>query len=170
MSHDLTPAEPASDDPFAFRVSVPVRFRDIDVGGHVHHSHVLAYMEEARLAYWTRVAGGRVAAGEVDHILAEVRVRYRARILYPETLSVGVRTDRIGRSSVELVHEVRTSAGQVAAEGTAILVLYDYDRGAPVAVPESLRARLEGHGGRGEEAGSGRWGGPGWILLPRFRY
>lgn len=118
----------------------------------MHHSHVLAYMEEARLAYWTQVAGGRVGTGEVDHILAEVRVRYRARILYPDTLSVGVRVARVGRSSVELAHEVRTSAGRVAAEGTAILVLYDYERGTPVAVPKSLRARLEGSG---EEAQDG---------------
>ena len=37
-----------SDDrqPYRFQHPVDVRFKDIDVGGHAHHSHTLVYFEE----------------------------------------------------------------------------------------------------------------------------
>ena len=59
---------------FKYWHPVDVRFKDIDVGGHVHHSIALVFFEEARAAYWASVVG-RVGLEEVDFILAEARVR-----------------------------------------------------------------------------------------------
>jgi acyl-CoA thioester hydrolase len=132
---------------FRFHRAVPLRFRDIDVGGHAHHSHALAYFEEARWGYWTEVAGRPAAADEVDYILAEARVRYHARVLYPDTLSVGVRAAAVGRKRVELDYEARSGRGEVVLTGSTVLVLYDYATGRSVAVPEALRRRLEDHEG-----------------------
>jgi acyl-CoA thioester hydrolase len=140
--------EPSSAPSFRFRRTVPVRFRDIDVGGHAHHSHALAYFEEARWAFWIEVAGRPAEADAVDYILAEARVRYHARILYPDTLSVGVQAVAVGRKRVELAYEARSGEGDVVLTGSTVLVLYDYAAGKSVAVPESLRRRLEEHEGR----------------------
>lgn len=134
--------------PFRFQVPVPVRFQDIDVGAHAHHSHALAYFEEARWRYWTEVAGRDARAEAVDYILAEARLRYRARILHPDTLSVGVRAESVGRKHVELAYEVRTGGGEVAVTGSTILVMYDYAAGRSKPVPDDLRSRLERHEGR----------------------
>lgn len=138
-----TTADAREPSPFRFRLAVPVRFRDIDVGAHAHHSHALAYFEEARWGYWTRVAGRDSRAEAVDYILAEARLRYRARILYPDTLSVGVRALSIGRTHVELAYEVRTGDGKVAVTGSTVLLMYDYTASRTTAVPAPLRARLE---------------------------
>ena len=43
--------------PYRFRHPVEVRFKDIDIGGHAHHSHALVYFEEARSAYWREGVG-----------------------------------------------------------------------------------------------------------------
>jgi len=137
-------ADAGGPSPFRFRVPVPVRFRDIDVGAHAHHSHALAYFEEARWAYWTEVAGRESRAEAVDYILAEARLRYRARILYPDTLSVGVRTVSVGRTHVELDYEIRKGGGEVAVTGSTVLVMYDYAAGGTAPVSASLRERLEG--------------------------
>jgi acyl-CoA thioester hydrolase len=132
---------------YRFFASVPVRFADIDVGGHAHHAKVLSYLEEARWAYWTQVGGRPASAEGVDYILADASVRYRARILYPDTLNVGVRAQAIGRKHVTLGYEVRGGDGTLRAEATTVLVLYDYKAGQSVSVPEALRARLEAHEG-----------------------
>ncbi|TVP47340.1 MAG: acyl-CoA thioesterase [Gemmatimonadales bacterium] len=136
-------ADARGPSPFRFRVPVPVRFRDIDVGAHAHHSHALAYFEEARWEYWTRVAKREARADAVDYILAEARLRYRARILYPDTLSVGVRTVSVGRTHVELEYEVRKGGGEIAVTGSTVLVMFDYAAGRPAAVSGALRERLE---------------------------
>ena len=36
---------------FQFKHTSPVRFQDLDAGGHVHHSVALCFFEEAREAY-----------------------------------------------------------------------------------------------------------------------
>lgn len=100
------------------------------------------YIEEARWDYWDQVAG-RKGVEAVDYIMAEVRVRYHERILYPDTLSVGVRTASIGRKHFEMAYEVRSGAGTLLASAWSTQVMYDYAAGASVAVPDALRARLE---------------------------
>lgn len=145
---EATMAMGETPSPFRFRAEVPVRFRDIDVGGHAHHSHALAYFEEARWRYWTDVAGREARAEAVDYILAEARLRYRARILHPDILSVGVRAESVGRTHVELAYEVRTGRDEVAVTGSTILVMYDYAAGRSKPVPDDLRVRLERHEGR----------------------
>lgn len=133
---------------------MPVRFKDIDVGGHAHHSHALVYFEEARAAWWARVSG-REGLDGVDYILAEAELRYRDRVLWPQTLSVGVRTSVLGKRHFELEYEVRHgSTGAVLISGRTVQVMFDYEAGRSTRIPVSLRAAIEeldgpfGPGGR----------------------
>lgn len=131
------------DPGFRFVHPVPVRFRDIDVGGHAHHSQALIYLEEARWAFWEEVAGRSGTPADVDYILAEARVRYRDRILYPDTLQVGVRVATLGRKHFEMDYEVRAGDGRELVLATTVQVMFDYEAGASVSVPDDLRGRLE---------------------------
>lgn len=130
---------------------MPVRFKDVDVGGHAHHSHALVYFEEARAAYWSRVTG---AGGleSVDYILAEARVRYHERVLWPQRLEVGVRVSRLGKRHFEMTYEARGSAGQLLLSGATVQVMYDYGNGSTKPIPTAVReaiAELDGPFGPG---------------------
>ncbi len=131
------------DASFHIVVDVPVRFKDIDVGGHAHHSYALVYFEEARAAYWERVSGQRGLDG-VDYILAELSVRYRARVLWPQTLEVGVRVVRLTRKTFEMEYEARAEDGTVALTGRSTQIMFDYASGRTMPVPgDRVRAILE---------------------------
>jgi acyl-CoA thioester hydrolase len=134
---------PASEAPFRFHHAVDVRFKDIDIGGHSHHSHALVYMEEARAAYWRQVVG----LDDIDYILAEARVRYLARILYPQRLTVAVRVSRLGRRRFDMEYEVRGGAGEALVEGTTVQVMYDYAASATKPMPAEVREAIEFHDG-----------------------
>jgi acyl-CoA thioester hydrolase len=131
-----------SEPPIRFRHPVAVRFRDTDIGGHVHHAQALVYMEEARWAYWKEVAG-REGVESVDYIMAEVSLRYHRRVLYPGEVVVGVRTASVGRKHFEMVYEVRDGGGALLVSGRSTQVMYDYGAGASARVPDELRRRLE---------------------------
>lgn len=139
--------------PFRFRHDVEVRFKDIDIGGHAHHSHALVYFEEARAAYWREVVG-RGSLDDVDYILAEAQVRYHARVLWPQRLDVGVRVSRLGKRHFEMEYEVRSAQGERLVSGTTTQVMYDYEAGASAAIPDETRAAIDaldgpfGPGGR----------------------
>lgn len=131
---------------FRFFHPVTVRFRDIDVGGHAHHADALVYFEEARWAYWKEVVG-EAGVEAMDYVLAECRVRWHARVLWPQDVRVGVRVSRVGRKHFEMEYEVRSEAGEKLQSGTTVQVMYDYSRGTPKAMPEGLRATLEAYDG-----------------------
>jgi len=132
---------------FTFWHAVEVRFKDIDVGGHAHHSLALVYFEEARARYWSEVAGRR-RVDEVDFILAEARVRYHARILYPQRLTVGVRVSSMGKKHFVMEYLIRGAGGEDLASGETTMVMFDYASGRTKPMPEEIRAAIEAHGGR----------------------
>ena len=132
---------------FRFVHPVEVRFRDVDVGGHAHHSQALIYMEEARWAYWDQVAG-RKGVDSVDYIMADVSVRFHQRVLYPDTLQVGVRVASVGRKHFELEYEVRSGQGELLQSGASTQVMFDYESGSSIRVPDELRGRLAAFEGR----------------------
>ncbi|MDX1647081.1 MAG: thioesterase family protein [Longimicrobiales bacterium] len=132
--------------PFRFHHRVPVRFRDIDVGGHAHHADALIYFEEARWAYWRKVVGS-TDLDAMDYVLAECRIRWHARVLWPQEVIVGVRVSRLGRKHFEMEYEVRSKDGEKLQSGTTVQVMYDYDRGASKRMPDDLRTTLEAFDG-----------------------
>ena len=131
---------------FRFQHPVQVRFQDIDVGGHAHHSRALSYFEEARAAYWREVAGRRTPE-DVDYILAEARIRYHARVLYPDRLTVGARVSVLGKKHFVMEYEVRSSGGQLLVSGSTVQVMYDYGAGASQRIPAGLAERIRAHEG-----------------------
>lgn len=132
--------------PFDFWHDVDVRFRDVDVGGHAHHSQALIYFEEARAEYWRTVVG-RPHLEEVDYILGEVTVRYHARVLYPARLRVGVRVSRLGKKHFEMEYRVEGEEGGLLVSGSTIGVMFDYAEGATRSIPEPVRERIEARDG-----------------------
>lgn len=131
---------------FRFQYKVPVRFKDVDIGGHAHHSHALVYFEEARAAYWREVAG-RDGLGGVDYILAASTLRWHQRVLWPQELSVGVRVSRLGKRHFEMAYEVRSDEGELLVSGTTTQVMYDYEAGASKPLDPGLRTALDGYDG-----------------------
>jgi acyl-CoA thioester hydrolase len=135
---------------YRFSHPVAVRFKDIDVGGHAHHSHALVYFEEARAAYWRDVAG-RQGVDDVDYILAEAEVRYRRRVLYPDTLQVEVRIVVLGKKHFVMEYQAFSSGGELLLSGRTTQVMYDYAAGASSRIPPDLRHRIESFEGMGDQ-------------------
>jgi acyl-CoA thioester hydrolase len=116
---------------------VDVRFKDIDVGGHAHHSHALVYFEEARWAYWAEVVGGRSLA-DVGYILAEATVRWHQRVFWPLRLDVGVRVARLGKKHFHMSYDVRAPDGEKLISGSSIQVWYDYAGAKAARIPAEV--------------------------------
>ena len=126
----------APTDRFRYRRLVEVRFRDIDEMGHAHHTLPLIYIEEARTSYWREVLG----RPELDFIMGEVGVRFHQRIRHPSTVSVAVRTTRLGGRSFAMEYEIRDAAGELLADGWSESVMYDYAGARSKSIDDDMRA------------------------------
>ncbi|MCA9518299.1 MAG: acyl-CoA thioesterase [Myxococcales bacterium] len=135
---------------FEVVVALPVAWGDMDAFQHVNNTRYFRYMEDARIAYFERTG---IAASEgrptgVGPILASTSCRFKAPIAYPDEVNVGAKVVSVGRTSFKMEFRIVSVAlHEVAAEGQAIVVAYDYDEERKVAIPEAWRnalSRVEG--------------------------
>jgi acyl-CoA thioester hydrolase len=134
---------------FTIVISVPVQWGDQDAFGHVNNTIYLRWFESARIAYFERIGILDLhEAKNVGPILAAISCDYRRSVTYPDTVLVGARVNRIGRSSFGMEHAVASQEkGVIAAEGSSTLVVFDYQKEKPHPIPPALRqaiAALEG--------------------------
>jgi acyl-CoA thioester hydrolase len=125
-----------------FSYRVPVRFHDLDAMGHAHHSLPLIYFEEARAAYWREIVG-RPGVQDIDYVLAEIRVQFKQRVLYPATLTVRTSVTHVGNASFTMNYQLVDEDGAVLATGESVQVMFDYERGRSMRMPEETRLRIE---------------------------
>lgn len=128
---------------FRFSCPIDVRFRDLDPLGHVNNTVVFSYFEIARVNYVIEV--GLVSPGadvrDISFILAHTACDFRQPIFYGQHVEVGARVTEIKRSSIRLLHQVEAD-GEIAAEGPAVLVYYDYAAQQSTPIPTAMRAKI----------------------------
>ncbi len=94
------------------------------------------YLEKIGLKEMYHVQG-------IGPILAAISCNYRRQLNYPDTVDVGAKITRIGRTSMEMVHVLFSHEQQaVVADGTSTIVAFDYNQQRPTPVPEEIRARI----------------------------
>ncbi|WP_250846750.1 acyl-CoA thioesterase [Aquisphaera insulae] len=128
----------------------PVQWGEQDPLGHVNHVTYFRWYETARLAYFYKVGLMELYRDErIGPILARVSNDYRKQLSYPDTVHIGVKIVRLGRSSMELEHSIFSrQLGALAAEGTSTMVVFDYKANRAHAIPAKIRhaiEALEGH-------------------------
>lgn len=135
---------------FPVVVSLPVQWGDMDAYQHVNNTVYFRWFETARIAYTSRIGLKQMMSQRrVGPILAAVACDYRRQITFPDTVHVGARVARIGRTSFAMEHAlVSESARAVAAESRSTLVVFDYQAGTPVPVPDEVRRGISGLEGK----------------------
>jgi acyl-CoA thioester hydrolase len=134
-----TAPKPLAAYPFIFRDQV--RFGDLDALGHVNNAVYATYLESARIAYYQELTGQPLE--QLDIILAELTISYKAPALYGDHLAVGARVASFGTKSFVMEYAVvREGDAALLATGRSVLVCYDYREGRSVPVPEEVRRRV----------------------------
>jgi acyl-CoA thioester hydrolase len=143
----------AVNDEFRHRTSLDVRFRDIDAFRHVNNAVFSTFAEQARIQYLLDVIGMPGGFERMPLILARLEIDYRSPIQLGERIAVESRVDRIGRSSIGMVHRILADE-RLAADVQSVLVTYDYEAARSIPVPDDWRGRVAAHEGRAFPAGT----------------
>jgi acyl-CoA thioester hydrolase len=148
MASEPTPKPLLSDFPVV--IVLPVLWGDQDAFGHVNNNAYFRWFESARIEYFQRIGLlEMLAADRIGPILASVACDYRRQLHFPDTIKVGMRATKIGRSSLGLEHVVVSQKHDtVAAEGRSTVVVFDYRAHKSHPIPQALRQAIEGLEGR----------------------
>jgi acyl-CoA thioester hydrolase len=126
-------------------IRIPVQWGDMDAYGHVNNTVFFRYFESARIAYLKRC--GFLDSYEeqrVGAILHSTECRFRRALFHPDTVLVGGRATDVAADRFTMGYAVvSTAEDQLAAEGTGVVVSYDYGRREKCPLPARVRERIE---------------------------
>lgn len=127
---------------FPFVFLQEVRFRDLDMLGHVNNAVYATYFESARIAYYCDLTGQRLE--ELNIILAEMTISFRAPAQFGDELGIGVRIGRIGTKSFTMEYvAVRLNDDVLIADGSSVQVAFDYRSNASIPLTEEFRRLVQ---------------------------
>jgi acyl-CoA thioester hydrolase len=129
-------------------ISLPVLWGDMDAMRHVNNVVFFRWFESARVAYLDRILLESSNA-DLGPILASVKCDYRRPLNFPDTVTIGARITRLGRTSFSMVHAVAsTEQNAIVAEGDSTVVVFDYEANRPTPIPSAMREAIERLEGR----------------------
>ena len=126
-------------------VDLCVEWNYLDGLQHVNNTHYIRWFESARIAYLQGCGLASWMKGDpAGPILASIVCHYRRPVLFPDTVRIGARVKDLGRTSMILYHAVYSSSQEtIVADGESHVVLFDYNRGRPIKIPDETRAQIE---------------------------
>lgn len=127
---------------YSLVVPIEVRFKDIDMMGHVNNAVYITYFENARAGYW-RVLGAWAGRPESTYVLARAECDYRSPATLDDELGCHIKVTRFGRTSFAFQYLLRDEkSGRIIVEGRSVQVMYDYDKGKPRLLDDELKDRI----------------------------
>jgi acyl-CoA thioester hydrolase len=130
----------AASTPLEARVRLGIRWRDLDMLGHLNQSVYHELLEEGRAALFERMA----PSGGFAFVLARVELDYRTEVRRDHGhVDVVARVSRVGTSSITVANEVVLPDGTIAAEGSSVLVAWDPSERRSRKLSDDERAALQ---------------------------
>jgi acyl-CoA thioester hydrolase len=130
---------------YKFFHPIEVRYGDLDPQGHLNNAKYLTYFEQARVYYFVELGlfSMQQAFLDIGVIIADIHIKYRAPVYWGEPVKAGVRTAKIGSKSITFEQcVVDETTERLYAEGTVILVTYDYREHRTIPVPPGWRDKM----------------------------
>jgi acyl-CoA thioester hydrolase len=125
-------------------LEVALAWGEMDAFGHVNNTVYFRWFESARMEYLGRLGwpGIQEATG-IGPILHSTQARFRAPLVWPDTVAVSTRVSEVAADRFTMRYEVRShSLGRLAAEGSGLIVAFDYRTLAKAPLPEAIRRRI----------------------------
>ncbi|WP_155548629.1 acyl-CoA thioesterase [Amycolatopsis camponoti] len=123
--------------------TVPLRWKDNDVYGHVNNVVHYSLMDTVINTWLIEQGGLDIEAGEVIGLCVESHCGYHSSVSFPGTLRVGLRVAHLGKSSVRYEIGMYAADESLVAEGHFVHVFVDRESRRPAPLAGKLREALE---------------------------
>jgi len=126
-------------------IETPVAWGQMDAFRHLNNTTYFRFFESGRIAYFERLDFMQyMEETGVGPILASTNCRFRIPLTYPDTVSIGTRVSTIEGDRFTMEYVVVSHKHQkVAADGSGLIVCFNYNENKKVAVPAEIRKRIE---------------------------
>jgi acyl-CoA thioester hydrolase len=126
-------------------IQLPVQWGEMDAYGHVNNTVFFRYFESARMAYLhcCGLLESHTKNG-IGAILHSTQCRFRHPLFHPDSVEIGARCTELLEDRFTLQYAVVSlSNGSLAAEGSSVIVTFDYKSRTKAAVPDAVRKEIQ---------------------------
>lgn len=128
----------------AASLSIRLDWADLDLFGHVNNVAFFKYIQAARVSFCEQAGLTSLnEPGRLGFMVASSQCQFKKPLHYPGEITVLTTADWIKNSSFQLSHRIFNQCNELAAEGTDVLVVFDYEKKTKVNVPEEIRKAVE---------------------------
>ena len=126
-------------------IETPVAWGQMDAFRHLNNTAYFRYFESGRIAYFERLnLLEYMEETGVGPILASTTCRFKIPLTYPDAVSIGTRVSVMEDDRFTMEYLVVSHKHQkIAAEGTGLIVCFDYNQNKKAALPSELKRRIE---------------------------
>lgn len=131
-------------DRFPHFLSIPTRWMDNDIYGHVNNVVYYSYFDTVICRYLIVEARLDIVEGPVVPFTVENMCRYHRSLSFPEVVDAGLRVAQLGNSSVRYeIALFSQNEAEAAAEGYFVDVFVDRGTRQSVPIPPKIHTALE---------------------------
>jgi len=129
---------------FPHLLSIPTRWMDNDLYGHVNNVVYYAWFDTVINRYLIDEGGLDIHRGAVVGMAVETQCKFFSSLAFPETIEAGLRVGHLGTTSVRYeVGLFGENQPSIAALGHFVHVFVDRISQTPVPIPETIRTALD---------------------------
>jgi acyl-CoA thioester hydrolase len=138
------PDQTITREEFKYWKTIEVRWGDMDSQGHVNNAVYFTYLESARVELVRKMGfKGKQGGGAEGLALVSASCDFKRQVVYPATLDVGLRVERIGRRSFEMSYGIFVhGTEQLVASARSVNAWIEYAAERSVELPDWFRAML----------------------------
>ncbi|CAH0130258.1 Putative esterase aq_1494 [Peribacillus sp. Bi96] len=127
---------------FSFKHEMKVRFSETDMFGHLNNTIPFTYFEEARIEYFNSLGfmmDWTSAGSEEIPVVADLQCDYLQQVFFNDQLTIHVKADSIGKSSVDIHYMGTKQDGSICLTGRGTIVQVSKTTGKPVPWTEEMK-------------------------------
>jgi acyl-CoA thioester hydrolase len=126
-------------------VTEEIIWGDMDAFQHVNNTVYFRYFESARMAFMLKTSMlDTLKQNNIGPILASTHCDFRAPLSYPDSIHIGARVTDIQERKISMEFIVLSEKlNQVAAEGSGLMVYYDYAVGKACNIPTNIVTAIQ---------------------------
>jgi acyl-CoA thioester hydrolase len=125
-------------------IKLQLDWSEMDLFGHVNNVAYFKYIQAARVNYCELIGINTYRSDQkLSFAVAASSCQFKKPLHYPGSIIVKTKADWVKNTSLQLTHLIIDQHGDVSAEGTDVLVIFDYETSSKIQIPEHTRSLIE---------------------------
>ena len=126
------------------QLELRIDWSELDLFGHVNNVAFFKYIQAARVNYWEKSGLDQLfKASNHGPILASCQCNFKLPLFYPGIVKVETHCVFIRNTSFSFQHQLHNDKGEMVAEASDIIVMYDFNKNEKMAFPSAIKAKFE---------------------------